>query len=77
MRNQPWNVWKSEAVTDPDLRWLLNNQREIVNNKEGARKMKEFDRPLKMWHDGRVRVEFIGTYKSASEAREFLSQFVK
>ena len=52
----------------PDLRWLVENQAAIVKA-AGARRMDKV-RPIKVWADGRIRIEFVGTFSSAAEARE-------
>jgi hypothetical protein len=64
----PINVWQNHTTSDADLRWLLDNQPEIVKAWP-ARSMPR-TRPLKVWHDGRVRIEWCGTFPSAKAARE-------
>lgn len=71
-----YNIWPNTKIEDTDLQWLVDNQRKIINNKEGARGMPAKNRPIKLWADGRVRVEFVGTYKSTSEARKYLESYV-
>lgn len=70
------NVWPNTAVDCPDLAWLLSHHEEIVRNKPGTRQMPK-TRPIKVWPDGRVRIEFVGTYATAAFARQCLERYTK
>jgi hypothetical protein len=63
----PRNIWPSYTTTDADLRWLIDNQATIV--KAWPARAMHTVRPVKLWEDGRVRIEWCGTFPSASEAR--------
>jgi len=67
--NHPFNVWPNMAVAlNEDLRWLVENQAAIVKA-HGARPMPKA-RPVKVWPDGKVRIEWVETFESAAAARE-------
>lgn len=66
--NAPVNVWPNMAfLCHTDLAWLIHNQANIVRARR-ARHMEKV-RPIKAWPNGRVRVEFVGTWPSAPAAR--------
>lgn len=66
--NTPFNVWKTmRAALHPDLRWLIDNQTYILAAWPARSMPKE--RPIKVWPDGRVRIEFVHTWDSFAEAR--------
>lgn len=67
--NTPMNIWPSMRLhLNSDLRWLVENQSLIVKAAK-ARPMPVV-RPIKAWPDGRIRIEFVGTFPSASAARK-------
>ena len=49
-----------------DLEYVLAHHEEAVLEKSGR---KPSGRPLLLWASGRVRVEFLGTYKTVKDAR--------
>ena len=68
---QPFDVWPNMAnALEPDLKWIVDHQSTIVEM-IGARKMVK-TRPVKFWPDGRVRVEFVGTFASTAVAKAYL-----
>ena len=70
----PINIWSNNKVDDEDLRWLLDNQAAIIKV-HPARPMPK-ERPIKLWTDGRVRIEFVGTFTSAKIARQRYEQLI-
>lgn len=68
---KPLLFWPSDVKNPglhPDLRWLICNQRSIVEQAK-ARPMKR-PRPIVLYRSGRVRIEWVGTYESLAAARE-------
>ena len=62
-------LW-SPTGRDEDLDWCVRNRHAIWRRQHPAAKKDPPNRPLLVWRDGRVRVEFVGTYDSAAECRE-------
>lgn len=71
VKNIPFNLWPSMAValTD-DLRWLVLHHERAVRNRRPS------GRPIKMWPNGRVRIEFFGTFQNAAAARAAAEKIV-
>ena len=65
----PINVWSSmRAALHPDLRWLIDNQQAICEVWPAGKPWR-IERPIKVWPDGRVRIEFVHTWPSFGTAR--------
>ena len=65
--NGPINIWPNMTnALEPHLKWLVENQARIVE--VWPAKPMPKTRPIKFWPDGRVRVEFVGTFQSAAHA---------
>jgi hypothetical protein len=71
----PRNIWINTPITCPKLRWLRDNQAAILK----ARKCRGLwsYRPLKVWQDGKVRIEFCHTWPSIDAAYEECRQQVE
>lgn len=71
----PFLIWPNMAVAcEPDLRWLVENHAAIVAAWR-ARPMR-VPRPIKVWPNGRVRIEFCGTWGSFAQARRECEEMV-
>lgn len=71
--NRPFQIWPNMApACTEDVRFLLNHHEDWVHQCKNSRRPK--GRPLKMWPDGRVRIEFGGNFKSAAAARKVVEQ---
>lgn len=76
MSNAPFNVWSNMVgALHPDLAWLVANQAEIVKVWPARAMPKE--RPVKVWPNGFVRIEFVHTWPNFGEAREECERRVK
>lgn len=60
------NLWPGRPIGDDDLDWLVANLSTI----SVAWGINPTGRPLKVFPDGRVRIDFVGTFASAKVARK-------
>lgn len=67
-------IWHSMAAEcEPDLRWVVENQAEIRKHPDYHRKT---ELPILVYPSGSVRLEFIGTFESATAVREHFERFL-
>ncbi len=66
-------IWPNMALhCEPHLRWLVEHQDDIVRAFSARRMTKP--RPVKVWPDGRVRIEFVKTFPSSLVASEICAE---
>lgn len=67
--NGPFNVWRNmKAAVVPELRYLLDHHERWVHECKRGRAPSKVARPIKVWPDGRCRIEFGGTFPTIRAA---------
>lgn len=70
MSNAPFLIWPNMATAlHPDLRWIVEHRADIEKAWPIGGGKPGVVRPVKVWPDGRVRVEFVHTWPSFAAAR--------